>query len=64
MCCHCSCLEEQGLLALLSPWLGQVVWSGQEATSLTAPPASCPTPAAVLPGLAWPTTGFMQEGHC
>lgn len=53
MCCHrCSCLEEEGLLALLSPRLGQAVWSGQEATSPTAPPASCSPPAAILPGLA------------
>lgn len=64
MCCHCSCLEEQELLALLSPWLGQAVWSGQEAASLTAPPASCPTTAAILPALAWPTAGFMQQGYC
>lgn len=63
MCSHCSCLEEQGLLALLSPWLGQAVWSGQEPTSLTAPPASCFPPAAVLPVLPWPTAGFTQEGH-
>lgn len=42
MCCHCSCLEKQGLLALLSPQLGQAVWSGQEATSSTAPPAPFP----------------------
>lgn len=64
MRCHrCSCLEEEGLLALLSPRLGQAVWSGQEATSPTAPPASSP-PAAVLPALACPTASFMQEGHC
>lgn len=65
MCCHCSCLEEQGLLALLSPHLGQAVWSGQEATSSTAPPAPFPpAPAADLPALAQPTAGFTQEGHC
>lgn len=53
MRCHCcSCLEEEGLLALLSPQLGQAVWSGQEAASPTAPPASCPPPAAILPALA------------
>lgn len=64
MCCHCSCLEEQGLLALLSPQLGQAVWSGQEAASPTVPPASCAPPAVVLPALAWPNAGFTQEGHC
>lgn len=64
VCCHCSCLEEQELLALLSPWLGQAVCSGQEAASPTAPPASCAPPAAVLPALARPNAGFTQEGHC
>lgn len=67
MCCHCcSCLEEEGLLALLSLGLGRAVWSGQEAASPTAPPASCPPPptAAVLPAVAWPSASFMQEGHC
>lgn len=63
MCCHrCSCLEEEGLLALLSPRLGQAVWSGQEATSPTAPPASCPPQQPF--SLAWPTASFMQEGYC
>lgn len=52
MCCHCSCLEKRGLLALLSPQLGQAVWSGQEATSSTAPPA--PFPPQQPLSLPWP----------
>lgn len=46
--------KELRLLALLSPWLGQAVWSGQEATSLTAAPASCSPHSShsLCPGLA------------
>lgn len=37
---------------LCSPWLGQALWSGQEATSPTAPPASCPPQQPF--SLPWP----------